>query len=95
MAMVEKLKEKEIFCQQIYDMVEEYLGNEEAYSDDAQLEINTENLSLSITDSDQEMMYCDYYPIMDFVRVSENDPGLWEPDRVAIEDVAADYTTAD
>lgn len=81
----ESLKEK------IKGVVEEYLDNEEAYSDNVQLEINTENFDISIADPEQDLPNCDYYEMMDLVRGSESDAGIWIPDEEAIAQVVADY----
>lgn len=79
------------FEQRIYNLVNEYITNEEDYSDDVQLEINTEDLTLHIADPEQDLPNCDYYPIMDLVRASEESPGEWVPDGEAITEVAAGY----
>lgn len=79
----------------IADIVKEYISNEEMYSDDVQLEINTENLSVAIADPEQDLPNCDYYPIMDLVNADPAHPGKWTADKDAIEEVIADYIVSD
>lgn len=75
----------------ITDTVSEYIAEEEAYSDDAQLQINTLTREMEIADPDSDLLDCDYWPIMDLVRMSPTQPGKWEPDPEAIAEVANDY----
>ncbi|MBO4995625.1 MAG: hypothetical protein J6C78_06625 [Muribaculaceae bacterium] len=79
------------FIQSLTNLVNEYIATEEAYSDDVQLQIDTTNLNMEIADPDNDLPNCDYYPMMDFVRMSVTNPGQWEPDPDAIANVAAEY----
>ena len=79
------------FVEKITEMVKEYIADEENYSDDVQLEINTTDWSMDIADPENDLPECDYYPIMDLVKMSAVEPGKWEPDMEAIESVAAEY----
>ena len=79
------------FIQSLTELVEEYIASEESYSDDVQLRINTVTKELAIADPEDDLPDCDYYPMMDLVRMSASDPGRWEPDTDAITDVAAEY----
>ncbi|MCH5233864.1 MAG: hypothetical protein J1E16_01100 [Muribaculaceae bacterium] len=81
----------EEFTKRIRETVEEYIDGEESYGDDVQLEINTTDWSMDIADPENDLPNCDYYPMMDLVKMSVNDPGRWEPDEVAIESIASEY----
>lgn len=82
------------FESRIAELVEKFIKDENAYSDNVQLQINTSDLSLAIADPEQDLPECDYYPMMDLVRGSRENPGQWEPDADAIAEVAADYIFA-
>lgn len=79
------------FIDLVTDVVKEYIEGEESYSDDVQLEINTQTWEMDIADPENDLPACDYYPIMDLVKMSTADPGKWEPDTEAIESIAAEY----
>ncbi len=79
------------FISLLRETVSEYIADEEAYSDDAQLQINTTTWEMEIADPENDLPNCDYYPVMDLVRMSTTHPGKWEPDEEAIADVAAEY----
>lgn len=79
------------FINRVKEVVEDYIAGEESYSDDVQLEINTVNWDMDIADPENDLPNCDYYPIMELVRMSSDEPGRWEPDMDAITDVAAEY----
>ena len=79
------------FEKRIRETVEEYIDGEETYSDNVQLEINTTDWSMDIADPENDLPNCDYYPILDLVKMSVDHPGKWEPDDEAIESVAAEY----
>ncbi|MCH5233634.1 MAG: hypothetical protein J1E78_08345 [Muribaculaceae bacterium] len=79
------------FIRNVKETVEDFISAEESYSDDIQLEINTTDWSMDIADPENDLPDCDYYPIMDLVKMSVDDPGKWEPDMEAIESLAAEY----
>lgn len=79
------------FEKRIREIVDEYIDEEESYSDDVQLEINTTDWSMDIADPENDLPNCDYYPMMDLVKMSVSEPGKWEPDDSAIESIAAEY----
>ena len=79
------------FLKKIRSVVEEYIDGEESYSDDVQLEINTTDWSMDIADPENDLPNCDYYPMMDLVKMSVTEPGKWEVDEEAIRSVAAEY----
>lgn len=79
------------FIKRLTNLVKEYIAEEEAYSDNVQLQINTVNYDMEIVDPENDLPNCDYWPIMDLVQMSATEPGRWEPDTEAIADVAAEY----
>lgn len=88
------MDKKEILRQSIISAVNEYLENEEAYSDDVQLEINTANLQADLADPEQDLPEYDYYPVMDLVCTASDDSGRWIVDEEAVDSVVSDYLTA-
>ena len=83
------------FISNITEVVKDYIAAEESYSDDVQLEINTTNWEMDIADPENDLPDCDYYPLMDLVKMSVSQPGKWEPDKEAIESIAAEYVLTD
>lgn len=78
------------FAEKLTKAVEEYLLNEEEFGDDSAIEITSEGgVRLVAEPEDEETR--DYYPVMDFVSMSVANPGKWEIDREAINEVAAEY----
>lgn len=84
----------------ILDAVKEYIADEEAYGDNAQLRINPCTGEVDIVDIEEaeEAEKCDdpscpgydYYDIMDLLEMNPAD-GAWLPSAEAIDEVAADY----
>ena len=46
---------------------------------------------MDIADPENDLPNCDYYPMMDLVKMSVTEPGKWVPDMDAINEVAAEY----
>lgn len=80
-----------LFINRAADLVKEYIAEEEAYTDNVQLQINTLTWDMEIADPENDLPDCDYYPMMDLVKMSVENPGQWMPDMDAIEEMAADY----
>lgn len=83
------------FINNLNSLVKEYIAEEEAYTDNVQLQINTTTWEMEIADPENDLPDCDYYPMMDLVKMSIDNPGTWEPDNAAIEEVAAEYVFTD
>ncbi|MDE6443484.1 MAG: hypothetical protein K2K64_03550 [Muribaculaceae bacterium] len=79
------------FIASLREIVKEYIADEEAYSDDVQLQIDTTTWQLEIADPENDLPNCDYYPMMDLVSMSTTEPGRWVPDEDAIAEIAAEY----
>ena len=75
--------------------VKEYIADEEAYDDNAQLCIKPGSLEVSLEDSrnvDTESPEIDCYDVMDFVEMSSNpEPGKWAVDETAVDSVVDEY----
>lgn len=83
------------FIKALTEIVTDYIDGEESYGDDAQLQINTTTWEMEVADPENDLPNCDYYPMMDLVKMSVENPGEWEPDADAIADVAAEYVFTD
>lgn len=81
----------ENLAEALTEAVREYIADEETYTDNVQVRINTLTGEVEIADPEDDLPDCDYYPVMDLVRMSVANPGSWEPDTDAIADVAAEY----
>lgn len=76
--------------------VEDYLKGEEGYGDATLVEIDPADLSVALVESedveedidDSEKGYC---PVMDLVKMSLENPGVWLPDPEAIASLATEY----
>lgn len=77
--------------ERIKEKVCEYLAAEEQYTDNVQLAVNPSDLTIEISDTDEDLPEIDYYPMMDLVSIDPEDPAHWIPDEESIDSVAADY----
>ncbi len=87
---------REDFKARICAAVKEYIADEEAYDDNAQLCIKPGSLEVSLEDSrnvDTESPEIDCYDVMDFVEMSSNpeQPGKWVVDETAVDSVVDEY----
>lgn len=72
------------------NVISEYIDNEEAYNDNAQLTINTDTLELGLVDDDEDIDdKLNQYPVMDLIKMDAD--GNWQPDKDAIAELAEDY----
>lgn len=72
----------------------EYLEAPEAWGDNVQLEVNTADGSVRLNDDedvDEDSETLDYWPVMDLICMSVENPGQWEIDPDALEEVADTY----
>ena len=77
----------------VTEVIRQYIDHEDDYTDDVQLEIDTTDYSVALADPEQDLPQCDYYPMMDLIRMSSTTPGKWEPDPDAISSLLSDYLT--
>lgn len=87
--------DKQKFMENLTNIVKEYIADEEAYCDNAQLQVTISSWELEIADPDSDMPGCDYWPMMDIIRMSTVEPGKWEPDYDALSEIAEEYDTLD
>lgn len=81
----------------IISFLDEYLDAPEAWSDNPMLEIDPADPShLRLCDEndgvDPENSTLDYWDVMDLLRMSVSNPGQWEIDPEAVDDMAGSYT---
>lgn len=75
------------------EAVAEYIADEEAFTDNTLLAIDTDSLTAVLVDADNEdetPANVLYYPVMDLICACAGAPGQWEPDADAIHDTAAE-----
>lgn len=82
---------KEELKRLIIEAVSEYLENEEGYGDCAQLEIDPKTLAVEIVSVDEDSDDKDYYMLMDMVKGSDAEPGIFIPDEDTIEEITEEY----
>lgn len=82
------IQELRTFDDQIFEAVQEFLNNKEAYSTDCVLAINAKTKNISIA-SPSDCAKCDQYALASLIRISEQ--GSPEPDCDATHDLAAQY----
>lgn len=93
--MTELPQPAQTLAQHITEAVNEFIANEEAFTDNVQIRINIQTMEVAIADPEDDLPECDYYPVMDLVRASSDAPGKWVPDEEAINAVVADYFVVD
>lgn len=79
------------FRNEVTRAVAYFLEAEEEFSDNAQLAVDTAEMTAGIVDPDEDKPGFDYFPVMDLVMMDPADPGQWIPDEEAIESVVAEY----
>lgn len=84
-------KEYDELFNQILKAVKQFTSNLDEYSDNIQLQINTTTYAVDLADPEQDLPNCDYYPIMELVRINPSQPAQWLPDETAIDGVASEY----
>ncbi len=87
---------KEGFISRLRSAVKEYIADEEAYDDNAQLCVKPATMEVFLEDSrevDVDSPDIDCYDVMDFVEMSSNPEyaGRWIVDESAVESVADEY----
>ena len=78
----------------IMDILNEYLESPEAWSDNVQIEVETASKKMRLADDDdidEASEKYDYWPVMDFIYMSVDNPGAWEIDTDAVGEMAAEY----
>lgn len=84
--------EKDLLIKALTDAVNNYIADEECYDDNVQIEIDPATGGVALCDADTGRENCDYYQVMDLVSMSTDNPGQWEVDSEAVNDVASQYS---
>lgn len=80
--------------EEVKALLEEYLDAPEAWSDNVMIEVDPQTLDCRLYDEDDadiEASDKDYWEVMDLLSMSVDDPGRWEIDRDALDELAASY----
>lgn len=78
----------------IMDILNEYLEAPEAWSDNVMIEVDPGTLDCRLfdgEDTDLESSDKDYWEVMDLLSMSVSNPGEWEIDPAAVEEMASEY----
>lgn len=80
--------------QKVKSLLEEYLEAPEAWSDNVMIEVDSDTLDCRLydeVDTDMEASEKDYWEVMDFLSMSVENPGSWEIDPDALDELSASY----
>ena len=80
--------------EEVKALLEEYLDAPEAWSDNVMIEVDPYTLDCRLydeEDSDVEASDKDYWEVMDLLSMSLDDPGKWEIDPDALDELAETY----
>lgn len=80
--------------EEVKALLEEYLEAPEAWSDNVMIEVDPSTLDARLVDEDEvdpESSEKDYWEVMDLLSMSVEDPGKWEIDPDALEELTASY----
>lgn len=92
--MEKKYHDPAAFSQAVLDILKEYLANEEAYGDNPQLEVKLPSLELALVADDDDAVdeeHADYYPVLDLISMDTVNPGQWQADAEAVENLTGEY----
>lgn len=78
----------------VIKLLEEYLDAPEAWGDNVMIEVNPANREVRLNDDedvDPDASDLDYWPVMDLLQMSVSDPGQWDIDADAVDELVASY----
>jgi len=78
----------------VENLLKEYLEAPEAWSDNVMIEVNPDSMEMSLNDDenvDVDNSALDYWPVMDLLQMSVENPGEWEIDPDAVAEMVASY----
>ncbi|MDO4335607.1 MAG: hypothetical protein Q4C37_07260 [Bacteroidales bacterium] len=78
----------------VIKLLEEYLDAPEAWGDNVMIEVNPANREVRLNDDedvDPDASDLDYWPVMDLLQMSVSDPGQWDIDTDAVDELVASY----
>lgn len=82
---------KENFRKLLVEAINKYIANEEEYGDNSVVEISPDTLQISLLAEERDEEKYDYYDVMDFLEMSVDNPGKWNVDSDAVEEVVEEY----
>lgn len=80
--------------EEVKALLQEYLDAPEAWSDSVMIEVDPTTLDARLVDEDEvdtESSEKDYWEVMDLLSMSVEDPGTWEIDPDAVEELTSSY----
>ncbi|MCM1491516.1 MAG: hypothetical protein NC095_11940 [Muribaculum sp.] len=80
--------------EKIKELLAEYLDAPEAWGDNVMIEVNPANGGMRLSDDEEvdvEHSELDYWPVMDLLQMSLENPGEWEIDEDSVEEMAGAY----
>ena len=78
----------------VIKLLEEYLDAPEAGGDNVMIEVNPADREVRLNDDedvDPDASDLDYWPVMDLLQMSVSDPGQWDIDTDAVDELVAAY----
>ncbi len=78
----------------VIKLLEEYLDAPEAWGDNVMIEVNPANREVRLNDDedvDPDASDLDYWPVMDLLQMSVSEPGQWDIDADAVDELVASY----
>lgn len=78
----------------VIKLLEEYLDAPEAWGDNVMIEVNPANHEVRLNDDedvDPDASDLDYWPVMDLLQMSVSEPGQWDIDADAVDELVASY----
>lgn len=81
--------------EKITGLLEEYLEAPEAWGDNVMIEVDPSTMEARLNDdedADMEDSGLDYWPVMDLLQMSVDNPGDWEIDPDAVAELLESYT---
>lgn len=78
----------------VTELLKEYLDAPEAWGDNVMIEVDPSTMSVRLNDDenlDMDASQLDYWPVMDLLSMSVENPGEWEIDTDAVDELASSY----
>ncbi len=75
-------------------LLKEYLEAPEAWSDNVMIEVNPDSKEICLNDDEEvdvDNSALDYWPVMDLLQMSVENPGEWEIDPDAVDEMVESY----
>ncbi len=75
-------------------LLKEYIEAPEAWSDNVMIEVNPDSKEICLNDDEEvdvDNSALDYWPVMDLLQMSVENPGEWEIDPDAVNEMVESY----